>query len=234
MPTARTLASLPACAGACLGSDYPAWSPDGKSVAFTYYNAKPAPTAGPPSGDSIRVIDVVAQGNGRDPVAVPAAGGSCSMVTGWDTAGHSARPVFVGWRRDRLRIEVVRVRDGQVRPVTSFRTFAFHPDWAANANLIAFDTYDLLAYGESAPCGRVEPVHGSPRRHAPEAAHALQDRWQPPLRGNLHPRRQTHHVHLPGRAKPSCRKHPKHRRHLKAVATHYGGPVTHPRLSPAR
>jgi Tol biopolymer transport system component len=49
------------------------------------------------------------------------------------------------------RIEIVRVNNGQARPQTPFSQFAFHPDWSSNGNLVTFDTYDLLAFRDSAP-----------------------------------------------------------------------------------
>jgi TolB protein len=140
------------CARACLATDYPAWSPDGRSIAFTYLNADPPPAAGPPSGDSIRIIDLQTR-----KVRIVVRSKLPQLV---DLARWSPDGTQLVVERDRFssdgsetgcRIEIVRVDNGQVRALTSFAQFGFHPDWSSNGDLIAFDTYDLLAFGESAP-----------------------------------------------------------------------------------
>ena len=140
------------CAGACLGVDYPSWSPNGQSLAFTYANANPPPVAGPPSGASIRVIDLRSR---KVKIVIQSKFPQLVDLARWSPDGQ--RLVI---ERDRFsangnqnggRIEVVRVSDGQAHPVTAFSAFAFHPDWAKHGNLITFDTYDLLAYRDGAP-----------------------------------------------------------------------------------
>ena len=140
------------CAQACLGADYPAWSPDGRSIAFTYSNADPPPTIGPPSGDSIRTIDLQTR---KIRVVVRSKLPQLVDLARWSPDG--TRLVV---ERDRFssdgsetgsRIEIVLVRDGRVRPLTSFAQFGFHPDWSPKGGLITFDTYDLLAFRDRAP-----------------------------------------------------------------------------------
>ncbi len=138
------------CAGACLGADYPAWSPDGKSIAFTYTNANPPPTTGPPSGDSIRVIDLASKkvrivAKSKLPLLID--------LARWSPDGKQMvvqRDRFANGSETGSRIEIVRVRDGRVTPITRFSQFGFHPDWS-RSNLITFDTYDLLAYRDTGP-----------------------------------------------------------------------------------
>jgi Tol biopolymer transport system component len=138
------------CAGACLGTDYPAWSPDGKSIAFTYLNASPAPAGGPPSGDSIRVINLASKQvriltESKLPLLID--------LARWSPDGKRLvveRDRFADGNETGSRIEIIRARDGKATPITPFSQFAFHPDWA-RGNLIVFDSYDLLAYGDTAP-----------------------------------------------------------------------------------
>src|SRR6185312_7190254 len=138
------------CAGACLGTDYPAWSPDGKSIAFTYFNAKPAPTFEPPSGDSIRVINLA-----TNSVRVVARSTLPTLIdlARWSPDGKRLtveRTRFDDGQETGSRIEIIRVRDGKAKPITSFSRFSSHPD-LSREGLITFDTYDLLAYRDEAP-----------------------------------------------------------------------------------
>ena len=221
------------CAGACLGADYPAWSPNGRSIAFTYYDANPAPSAGPPSADSIRVIDLESR---KVTVVIRSRFPRLVDLARWSPDG--ARLVV---ERDRFssdgnedgsRIEVVRIRDGQARPVTSFSRFAFHPDWAAQGNLLTFDTYDLLAYREGAPGAsnlftvRPDGTQVKQLTHFEQGGNRVSAATFTPDGRRI---MFTYQVGSSRRAGVVARSGGT----ITTVPTSYGGPVTHPRLSPA-
>ena len=219
------------CAGECLGTDYPAWSPDGRSIAFTYAKSPPT-SAGPPSATSIRIIDLQSHD-----VRVIARGTFPSLI---DFARWSPGGGRLVVQRDRFspsgdetgcRIEIVRVRDGHIRPLTSYERFGFHPDWSATGKLLTFDTYDLLAYGDSAPgpsnLFTIRPdgsrlrqlTHFELRGNRVSAATFAPDGAGITFTYQVNGRRAAGTISERGGA-------------IRTVPAEYGGPVTHPRLSP--
>jgi Tol biopolymer transport system component len=222
------------CAQACLGTDYPAWSPDGKSIAFTYYNADPPPSAGPPSGDSIRVIDIQTR---KVRVVVRSKFPQLVDLARWSPD----RKQFVV-ERDRFsstgdetggRIETVRVNNGHVRPLTPFAQFGFHPDWSSKGKLITFDTYDLLAFRDSAPGAsnlftiRSNGTHLRQLTHFKPGGNRIAATTFTPDGTRI-----TFTYQVGGSRKAGSI--PSGGGTIKTVPTDYGGPVTHPRLSPAQ
>jgi TolB protein len=220
------------CAGSCLGTDYPAWSPDGKSIAFTYADSKPPPTAGPPSADSIRVIDIKSR---KVRVVVRSKFPKLVDLARWSPDGRrlvAERDHFSSAGTETgSRIEIVRLSDGQVRPLTPFGRFGFHPDWSSDGNLITFDTYDLLAFRDSAPGAsnlftiRPDGTHQRQLTHFKRggnrvsAASFMPDGKRIIFTYQVGTSRKAGIIGNLGRT-------------ITTVRTAYSGPVTHARLSP--
>jgi Tol biopolymer transport system component len=219
------------CAGGCLGTDYPAWSPDGNSIAFTYLNATPPPVGGPPSGDSIRVIDLVSK-----KVRVVAESKLPQLIdlARWSPDGKRMvveRDRFANGNQTGSRIEIIRVRDGKATPITPFSRFGFHPDWAPR-DVIVFDTYDLLAYADGAPGAsnlftlRPDGTHQNQLTHFKRGGNRVSAATFTP------DGRRITFTYQVGRARRAgviaSGGGP-----ITAVSTNHGGPVTHPRQSAA-
>jgi Tol biopolymer transport system component len=133
------------CGSRCSGMDYPAWSPDGASIAFTFYNAYPPPTAGPPARDSIRVLDL---SSGRQRVVAGSSFPRLLDLARWAPDGNhlvAQQDRFApdGSAETGSRLVVVAADDGDVRPLTDFPAFAFHPDWGAQGKIV-YASFDFF------------------------------------------------------------------------------------------
>lgn len=137
-----------ACDASCFGSDFPAWSPDGTSIAFTSY-LTPLSSNLPPSGSTIRVIDV-ASGVIRD-VATSGTGDILDNPR-WSPDGENL--VFqidsfdAAGTETALAIALVAASGGAVTTITDPALFGGYPDWSPDGDRIVFTTFDLGAYAE--------------------------------------------------------------------------------------
>ena len=124
------------CPGGC---DYPAWSPDGSRLAFTEYEQDLTVTA--PAASSIRLIDL---GTGaitsvvreERPLLVDVPRWSpdgTHLVVGVDRMGPASDETGAA-------IAVVPTAGGDLRYLTSFETFAYHPDWSWVTDTIVYGT----------------------------------------------------------------------------------------------
>lgn len=129
--------TLVTCSIACSGVDFPAWSPDSGSIAYTRY-VEPGP-AGPPASSVIVVRDLR---TGHERVVASSEPGQVVDVPRWSPDGH--RLVIGVDRFDSQGFEtgsaiaVVDLRRSEIHRLTSFSTYAYAPDWSPTGSMLVF------------------------------------------------------------------------------------------------
>lgn len=219
------------CARRCLSTDYPAWSRDGNSIAFTYAHA-PGSDAGPPSKTSIAVVDLESR---KVRFVVTSSFPTLVDLARWSPDG---KQLII--EQDRFssdgnetgcRLAIVDVRNGDVRPLTQFSQFAFHPDWSSRGDLITFDTYDLLAFDEAPGASNVFTIrpdgsgqrqltHFKPGGNRASAVTFTPDGQEILFTYQVGTRRNAARIASEGGA-------------VETIKADFAGPVTHPRESPS-
>lgn len=125
-----------ACDAPCLGYGAPAWSRDGKRIAY----AQAAE-----SGLKITVFDVES-GSTTDVLEMNEPGRDIDTVR-WSPTGEELVGILHGWnaeddtKLDSAAVVVVSIADGSVRQITDANDFASYPDWHPTQDLIVFGTF---------------------------------------------------------------------------------------------
>ena len=213
----------------CFGTDFPAWSPDGMSIAFTSY-AAPVSDDLPPSGSTLSVMNLT-----TGPTRIVATSGPGEIYDNARWSPEAERLVFQIDQFDdtgaetALTVAVISVTGGEARRITDGTLFGGYPDWNPKDERIVFATYDLGAYAKLPRRGGIQSLHRERRRLPADSTHHLQTGWTPRHPTDVAPERQgdsadvRQHERRPIRRRPVSRRWragpPRRRRHSRA-----GGP----------
>lgn len=104
---------------------YPAWGPDGRTIAYTHYSGEPFDERGP---DQIWLLDVETRERRF-------------LTPGWDPAWSpdGTRLAYVIGALGGADIYVVEIETGEVRRLTEWGS-SFSPSWSPDGEWITFDT----------------------------------------------------------------------------------------------
>jgi Tol biopolymer transport system component len=170
-----------ACEAPCLQLAYPAWSPDGASIAVTRYDIRANGDWGPAA---IEVVDV-ASGE-RRVVAVTADGRSAYYDLRWSPDGRrialtlETYPDEAQASVDSSAVAVVAVGDVPREPVriTPDGMFAREPDWAPADRIVFAVGASDAAWATTASIATIAP-DGSDMRRLTDAAAGDAPAWEP-------------------------------------------------------
>jgi Tol biopolymer transport system component len=141
----------------CFGVDFPAWSPDGKSIAYTSY-APPPDDQSPPAGSTLQVVEVE---SGETRVIATSDPGEILDNPRWSPDGATLVfqiDHFEDGEETALYVATAPAAGGDVARLTDGDLFGGYPDWNPQDGRIVFATYDLGPF-ESLPEGEASNLY---------------------------------------------------------------------------
>lgn len=136
------------CTGKCMGDDEPAWSPNGRHVAFLRYQLPWDEELNAPGDCSLWIGDV-RTGALRRVTTHLASCNDREYMPRWSPDGK--RLVYWLWREDAsgttgTAVGVVDADGRKARRLTDWNLFAGEPDWSPDGKWIVFDRFPLRAF----------------------------------------------------------------------------------------
>ena len=112
----------------CQGENDPAWSPNGKRIAFVRS-----------AGDTPSIFVMSAAGRQRRQVTTPPSGRFTDSAPAWSPDGKRLVFVRLDQKREAAALFIVRLDSANVRRITPWRLDDLnHPDWSSNGRWIVF------------------------------------------------------------------------------------------------